>query len=107
MDQSDQDRIAGRKWAEECSEFALGQSRDFIEGYRRGLKGIFGGDLTPADAMTEAEAIEFEAEKLGFSIYGDMSWGEAPDSFVGWLGDKNARLARYLKSDRWKERVRE
>ena len=38
LDESDKQRIAGRKWAEEAIEYAIDQGKDFLEGFTRAIR---------------------------------------------------------------------
>ena len=104
MDKETADRIAGRKWAEECLEFAFDQSPDFVEGFRRQIKRVLAGDLTPADTMTEQEAISFEAETIAFGKFSGSNWGSIPVEYIAWLADNSQRLLKYVRSDRFNRR---
>jgi hypothetical protein len=104
MDTATQQRIAGRRWAEEVTETAQAEGSDFLEGYRRQLKRVFAEDLVAPDRMSEAEAIAFEAEQITFGKYLGLTWGRIPASYIGWLADQGRRLLRYVRSDRYRQR---
>ena len=109
LDESDKQRIAGRKWAEETIETAMDEGPDFMDGFVRQIRRVFAAELTKndPDVMTEEEAIAFEAERITFGKHSGSTWGEAPASWIAWLSDQQRPLNRYVRSERFQQRDQE
>ncbi len=107
-----QQRIDGRKRAEELLSLAdiKIESRPLQEGFARAMReyadGIFGDPVEKVvRVMADSEAIEFEAEHVGFGKYKDDPYGSVDIDYLAWIADKNLRLQAYLRSDRAKQRL--
>lgn len=105
LDQSDKDRIAGRVWAEEAISVATCESAAFLEGFNRAIrKHQPREEVQQPYTMTEAEAIEFEKNVIGFGKHADETYGTAPTDYIVWLAEASATLLKYARSDRFKRR---
>ena len=109
LDESDKQRIAGRKWAEETIETAMDEGPDFLAGFVRQIRRVFAAELTAndPDVMTEEEAIAFEHEEVVFGKHKGFEWGEVDAKYIAWLADQNRPLNRYVRSERFKNRDQE
>ena len=105
LDESDKQRIAGRKWAEEAIEYAIDQGADFLVGFGREIERRRPcEEIRQPYTMTEAEAIEFEKQVIGFGTHADKTYGTAPTDYIAWLTEASVELLKYARSDRFKRR---
>lgn len=103
---SEQDLIAGRKWAEEVLADLDTEPEDFRFAFLRRMKAEFKvKDLDPG-AMTDEQAMKFGRQVISFGTYRDQRYDDAPLSYLEWLADQNSELRRYIKSRRIKEEQR-
>jgi len=109
LDESDKQRIAGRKWAEETIETAMEEGPDFMDGFVRQIRRVFAADLAKndPDVMTREEAIAFEHEEIVFGKHKGFEWGEVDAGYIAWLADQNRQLSRYVRSELFQQRDQE
>ena len=106
MDTEDKSRIEGRKFAEDVFLYVRESDIGFQQGFIRELKRTFSEQITPPDAMVEREAIDYEAQAIPFGIHQGKSYGEIPTEYLAWLADHYQRFLRYVKSQRYKDRIK-
>ena len=106
MDTEDKQRIDGRKFAEDVFLFVRESNISFQQGFIRELKRTFSEQITPPDAMAEREAIEFETLTIPFGTHQGKPYGEIPTEYLAWLADHYQRFLRYVKSQRYKDRIK-
>jgi len=101
MDKSDQDRIAGRKWAEETLAGIADESADYREGFWREI-GRHQPKPSPLKLglMSDEQAREFGRRTIGFGTHGTKRYDDAPLEYLKWLAEANVDLARYVGSRR-------
>ena len=102
----DMQRIEGRKFAEDVILFVSESDAAFQQGFIRQLKRTFPEELTPIDVMPEKEAIDFEAQAIPFGIHQGISYGEIPTEYLAWLADHYQMFLRYIKSQRYQDRIK-
>lgn len=105
-----QDRIAGRKEAEELlSVRSMEVSEDWQRAFALAMRHFADSVLGPVDSslavMNEQQAKIFELRLVQFGIHRDKTYAEAPIDYLTWIADNASELASYLRSDRGKHRI--
>lgn len=100
MTEDDQERIAGRQWADSVIDDLAAEHPEYRVGFWRRVK----AELKPTDidprAMTDEEAREYGKCLVGFGKYHDKRIDDVPLDYWEWLADANAKVQRYLRSRR-------
>ena len=104
-----EERIAGRKDAEELLAMVCGGTEDYLKGVATALREfanrVLGEEKSELRVMIEEEAAAFEQKGIKYGRNAGLKYGEAPiDDLVG-LVDSTIPLAAYLRSDRGKRRI--
>lgn len=106
MSDETQERIDGRKWAEEVLEEVYKHSDAFQLGFLRYMKNQFGGKevrVVGPRPFSDAKAREFGHHVIPFGKHAGSRYDEVPLDYLEWLVDQNTELARYLMSRRIKD----
>jgi len=101
MDTADQDRIDGRKWADEVLTDLAAKSGDYQMGFWREIRRRQPTpDPLKAGLMTDDQSREFGRRTMYFGMHLGKRYDEAPLDYLEWLADQNVELARYVGSRR-------
>ena len=106
-----EERIAGRKDAEELLAMVGGGTEDYLKGVATALRAfanrVLGEEKSESElrVMTEIEAKAFEEKRIKYGRNAGETYGEAPIDDLVWLVDSTLPLAAYLRSDRGKRRI--
>jgi hypothetical protein len=109
MDQSDEDRMKGRLWAEELIEDLGGESPDYCQGFLRAIKAALEQEQKEIDlkAMSDEESKRFGNQIIEFGKYRGKRYDDVPLDYWQWLADENNKIQRYLRSQRIKKELAE
>lgn len=107
---STQERIEGRKFAEEMIDLLPTDRSPFVLAAALRLR-IFTDEVlglakpeTGLLTMNDQQAEAFEREKITFGAHIGKAYRYVPLDYLAWLSDSNLRLAAYLRSDRGRKR---
>ena len=99
LSKDDEDRIAGRKWAEEVFDDVPKQTKAFQTGFRREVRRRIKRQVTvEAQPMTDKQAREFGKGRIEFGKYKGYMLEVIPLEYLEWLADQGVMLHRYLLS---------
>lgn len=102
-----QDRIDGRRWAEELLADVHLARPAFQQGFMRRMLAEFKANEIDRRAMTDEQAREFGAVLIQFGKHSGLRYDDAPLDYLEWLADQNSVLARYVRSRRIREEQQE
>ncbi len=108
-EQSVKQKLNGRSIAKDLIEALLADysDEDIKIGIAREFR-AFADSIDPRpspETMTDAEAKEFEASKLGFGAYRGSTFGELSQSYLSFLIAGSEQIVRYSRSDIYRDRI--
>lgn len=99
-----QERIDGRKWAEEVlGDLPTDKQDPFRQGFMDRMQRCFQVTEFDPGAMTDAQSQAFGRRVLNVGCHRDKTYDECPLDYIEWLAEQNAELTRYLRSRRIRE----